>query len=81
MTHEEKINYMRIAAGICCLGFTNDQLDKLVSLYELVIKKEGKSSLEDAIRIEEEVKERAIAREVKCREDKAKREAELTAKP
>lgn len=59
MTHEEKINYMRIAAGICALGFTQKQLDLLVSLYELVIEKQGKANLEDAIGIESEVKKRA----------------------
>lgn len=58
MTHEEKINYMRIVAGICCLGFTNEQLDKLVSLYELVIEKQGGSTVDDAIQIEHAVKER-----------------------
>ena len=76
MTHEQKINYMRIAAGICSLGFTNNQLDLLVSLYELVISKEGNTSLDDTVRVEHEVNERAIAREIKCKEDKARREAE-----
>jgi hypothetical protein len=59
MTHEEKINYMRIAAGICSFGFRNDQLDLLVSLYELILKKKGKSNVEDALNVEHEVKNRA----------------------
>lgn len=37
MEHEQKVNYMRIAAGIVGYGFDNKGLDMLVSLYELVI--------------------------------------------
>jgi hypothetical protein len=59
MKHEEKINYLRIAAGICAFGFTNEQLDLLISLYELVLEKKGKASIEDAVAIELKVKERA----------------------
>jgi hypothetical protein len=32
MTHEEKINYMKIAAGIVGYGFDTKGLDMLVSL-------------------------------------------------
>jgi len=59
MTHEEKINYMRIAAGMVGYGFDNKQLDMLVSLYELVIKKEGETDLRTVTQIESEVKKRA----------------------
>jgi hypothetical protein len=58
MTHEEKIKYMRIAAGIAGYGFKEEVLDTIVSLYELVLDKEGKTSVEDVVRIEHEVKER-----------------------
>jgi hypothetical protein len=59
MTHQEKINYMRIAAGICGFGFNNQQLDLLVSLYELTIEKEEKTDLMSIAKIEQECKERA----------------------
>ena len=59
MTHEEKINYMRIATGIVGYGFDNKGLDMIVSLYELVIKKKGESDLKTVCKIEAEVKKRA----------------------
>lgn len=59
MTHEKKINYMRIAAGICNYGFDNKGLDLLVSLYDLIIEKQGESDLKDVIKVESEVKHRA----------------------
>jgi hypothetical protein len=66
MTHEEKINYMRIAAGITGFGLRDEHLDLLVSLYELVVKREGKTSLSDVVDIEREVKKRA---DIKARQD------------
>ena len=59
MTHEEKINYMRIATGIVGYGFDTKGLDMLVSLYELVIEKKGESDLKTVHKIEAEVKKRA----------------------
>lgn len=59
MTHEEKVNYMRISAGICGYGFKNEHLDLLVSLYELVLEKQGKGSIEDIVKAELDVKSRA----------------------
>ena len=59
MTHEEKINYMRIAAGIAGFGIKNEHLDLLVSVYELILEKKGKSDIEDVVKIESEVKHRA----------------------
>lgn len=58
MEHEEKINYMRIAAGIAGFGINNEHLDLLVSLYELVLKKKGKGNIDDVVDIEYEVKKR-----------------------
>jgi hypothetical protein len=54
--HEEKINFMRIAASIANMGFTNEQLDLLVCLYELVETKGGKGNIEDVVMIEHDVK-------------------------
>jgi hypothetical protein len=66
MTHEEKINYMRIAAGIAGFGIKNEHLDLLVSVYELILEKKGKSDIEDVVKIESEVKHRA---DVKARSE------------
>lgn len=58
MTHEEKVNYMRIACGMAGFGLNNISADLVVSIYELVVSKEGKSSVSDVIDIESEVKKR-----------------------
>ncbi len=58
MTQEEKINYMRIAASVCGFGFKNEQLDLMVSLYELILEKKGESDIASISKIEEDVKER-----------------------
>lgn len=59
MTHEEKINYMKIAAGVVGYAFDPKGLDLLVSLYELVIEKQGNSDLSDIAKVETQVKQRA----------------------
>ena len=59
MTHDEKINYMRIATGIVGYGFDNKGLDMLVSLYELVIENKGETDLKTICKIEAEVNKRA----------------------
>jgi len=59
MTHEEKINYMKIAAGIVGYGFDTKGLDMLVSLYELVIEKRGATDVKTITSVEFEVKKRA----------------------
>lgn len=66
MTHDEKINYMNIAAGICGFGFSREQMDLLVSLYEQVITKEGSADLRGLAKIQSEVEKRA---KVKSRKD------------
>jgi len=63
MTHDEKINYMRIAAGMASFNLTNAHLDLLVSLYELVIKTEGEGTISDAVEIEMAVEQRALEAE------------------
>jgi hypothetical protein len=59
MTHEQKINYMKIAAGIVGYGFETKGLDLLVSIYELVIAEEGKADLATISEIEAQAKARA----------------------
>jgi hypothetical protein len=62
MTHEKKINYLRIASGICRFGIDNRNLDLLVSLYDGILEKEGNFSLHDASDIEVMVDEREAVR-------------------
>ena len=59
MIHEEKIKYMKIAAGIVGYGFKHEQLDMLVSLYELVLQKQGDTDVREVCKVQEEVENRA----------------------
>lgn len=74
MTHEEKINNMRIATALCNFGFNNEQLDLLVSLYDIVTEKEGKTSLEDICKIEFQAQGREKDRVKKILEKKTDEE-------
>ena len=58
MTHEEKINYMKIAAGIVGYGFEPKGLDMLVSIYELIIEKKWDADLKTISEIEAAVNKR-----------------------
>jgi hypothetical protein len=63
MTHEEKINYMKIAAGIVGYGFDTKGLDMLVSLYDLVTKHEGDTDVKQIVKVQREVEEREVWKE------------------
>jgi len=65
LTHEEKINYMRIACNIAGFGFNEKHTDSLVCIYENVISKGGAGSLEDIAKIETQVKKRADSKKRK----------------
>ena len=73
MKHEEKINYMKIAAGIVGFGFDTKGLDMLVSMYDLVIEKKGDTDLNSIVKVEcaveEREKERDAARKLKDKTD------------
>jgi hypothetical protein len=58
MTHEEKINYMKIAAGIVGYGFDKKGLDMLISMYDLVLEKKGETDLHSIVKVECAVEER-----------------------
>lgn len=62
MTHDEKINYMRMSAGVCGFHIDHKHLDLLVSTYELILEKKGDTSLSDSAKVEVEVKKRDDAR-------------------
>jgi hypothetical protein len=72
MTHEQKINYMRIAAGIAGFSIANEHLDLLVSIYDKVTEKEGKTDLHDIVNVEHEVQEREKERKRKKKEEEQK---------
>jgi hypothetical protein len=69
MTHEEKINYMKIAAGIVGYGIETKGLDMLVSIYDLVIEKQGDTDLHSIVKVEVEVNERDKERKIKEKVD------------
>lgn len=58
MSHDDKIKYMEIAANLCKFHFKTKDLDLLISLYELVIDKEGDANLKDVAKIEADLNER-----------------------
>lgn len=55
ITHDEKINYLKIAAGICNFGFSPLQLDLLVSLYELILEKKSDATIDDILFVKQNV--------------------------
>lgn len=78
MTHEKKIEYMGMAAGLCKFGLQTKDMDLLVSLYEGIIEKGGEFSMRDAAEVRAQVEERGHNRLV---EEKRKEfEAEQKAK-
>ena len=64
LTHEEKIKFMQMAAGICSFGILEKDLDKLVSLYEEIVIKQDQFSVKDAARIIVGVDEREKQRKI-----------------
>lgn len=66
MDHEEKIRYMRIAAGIAGFNIREKDLDLLVSMYELILEKKEKGNIQDVTIIEDQVKKRS---DIKARKD------------
>lgn len=58
MTHEEKVNYMKIAIGIVGYGFDKKRLDMLVSIYDLFLEKKSETDLRSIVKVESAVEER-----------------------
>jgi len=73
MTHEEKVQYMRIAAGVCKLGFTDYHIDLLVSIYDKVLELKGGTDINSLSNIEYEAEQREKQRVI----DKKKKEATI----
>lgn len=59
MSHQEKINYMRLASNLCRFGFDYQHIDLLVSLYEALQDKQGELNVRDISGIEADCKQRA----------------------
>ena len=55
MTHEEKITNLQVAAAIVGYNFDRKGLDLLVTIYEKVLLKKGKTDLKDLIDIHIEI--------------------------
>lgn len=55
MSEFEKINYLRIAAGIAGFSIKIKHLALLVRLYELVLEKKGDAALSEIAEIEDQV--------------------------
>lgn len=62
MTHEEKINYMRIATRIVGYSLDEKGLDMLISIYELIIDTQGETDLSLIFKIQSDVNHRAKER-------------------
>lgn len=58
MTHEEKLNYMKIACGISGYGLDLKGMDMLISMYELVLSKKGKTALDHIVKVKMDVENR-----------------------
>ena len=66
MSHDEKIKYLRIASNIAGFAMRLQDLDLLVSLYELVLEKKEIGTIKDVSKIEAQVKNRA---DIKAKSD------------
>ena len=52
MKHDDKVNYLRIAMGMCHVPTNKRTADLIICLYEECLKKGGDFSLRDAVEIE-----------------------------
>ncbi len=65
MTHNQKIQYMRQSMGLSHMAFSLEQLDLLVSQYELIIEKEGNTTLDDITMVQLKCKDAEALRAIK----------------
>lgn len=64
LTLEEKINFMSIACGVCGMRFTQEGLDLLISLYELILEKQGSTDIDSISEIQFQAKLREEQRKI-----------------
>lgn len=58
MTDKEKLNYMRIASAIIGYDLKEKDLDTVLSIHDLILKKEGEADLEDVVKIEHDIEKK-----------------------
>ena len=58
MSHEEKIQYMKIATAICGYGFEKETIDLFVSIYDKIVATSGDADLRSILAIQQEVSEK-----------------------
>ncbi len=58
MTQKEKITFMRIALSILHIHMKEEDVDKVVTLYEELLAKKGGMTIKNIVEIEEGVAER-----------------------
>jgi hypothetical protein len=49
MTQEEKVGYFKMAASFCNFAFSDEAIELLTEMYELVLQKEGKTDLHSLV--------------------------------
>ena len=49
MTQEEKINYFKMAASFCNFAFSDEAVELLTEMYDLILLKEGKTDLHSLV--------------------------------
>ena len=52
MTQDDKISYMKVAAGIIGYTFEKKGLEMLVSIYDKILDKKGQTDLSDLVDIQ-----------------------------
>ena len=58
MTDKEKLNYMRIASAIIGYDLKEKDLDTVLSIHDLILRKKGKAGLKDIVKIEHEIEKK-----------------------
>jgi hypothetical protein len=58
MKHKEKINYLRVATAIAGYNFESKDLDLILELHSLVLKKEGEADLHDVVKAMSDIHEK-----------------------
>ena len=58
MTHEQKLEYMNLAGGIVGFRFADKELDMLVTTYDLIIEKQGRTDIADLCKVRADVNDR-----------------------
>jgi hypothetical protein len=66
MTHEEKVNYLRLTLGICEVKTDLKTADLILQLCDLIKRKKDKTNLRDAIEVFTDVRKRYPEIEVKA---------------